>query len=887
MEGRYVSANHSPKMSDPTRSDEAIFAAALLHESPSARAAYLAVACAGDTALQARVEGLLRASASAAAFLERPIAVPRPSSPPTASPGSRPLDLDALALVSALALALARAGLGALPAFAASPPSPGILLTTAGQWPGYPRGSAESVAVSGDHAFVATPTGFQALDVTASPAPRIVGSADVGGSKVVVSGGFAYVASFDAGMHILNIQDPTRPWRVGGLRTEGAFGLAVAGTQTFIADVFEGLVIVDASQPTNATRVGVYRNGNEVPQCSRVAVSGRWAYLNASGGASGVEIVDIGDPAHPVRVTRVEEVGSVVELAAEGNFVFVASVSGFTLPRLHVLEVADPARPKSLGSYPLGAAVSGVHLAGSRVYVSDLDGLRIFDRTDPGHLVQLALVPSSSTAVPQSVTLAKFGPNALFRGVAVSGNRACVAAGAKGLIRYDVTSPASPVQAGVFGSAGSAHSVAVEGNLAYVADDSAGLQVVELSPPDRPATRGHLGLDQNVTRIRVSGKRAYLTYYDPWGDVLPPSSGGIYVADIQDPDRPALIGRYAPGHGIADVVVAGSLAYVAYYGDRGADDRGVAPKAGLRILDFGDPAHPVVVGNHVADDVPTTLALEGTRVFLAGDSGLEIVDVLDPARPVRRGTYRPDGTVIQVAVRGTVAYAMVARASESIGEPGLHVVDVSDPAHPVRMGLYQPAIGVVGGDVPPSPPPPVVAYGLQPSGSPLRLAGDRLFAVFAGYTLPALTVPSGFQPELQVFDVRDPAHPVRLDRSGLRMESDPTDLEIADGHVWLATGNRGLLVAGFREVPRLLEIRRHLPSQAVLTFAAPGADPSRFAVESASSLGAGADWKVEDVAAPIALRADGLFEATVTPPEAGAGTSLRGDAKFYRVRASP
>ena len=56
----------------PASSEQAVFAGALQHATPEARAAYLEGACGTDAALRARVEALLRAAENAGDFLEQP-----------------------------------------------------------------------------------------------------------------------------------------------------------------------------------------------------------------------------------------------------------------------------------------------------------------------------------------------------------------------------------------------------------------------------------------------------------------------------------------------------------------------------------------------------------------------------------------------------------------------------------------------------------------------------------------------------------------------------------------------------------------------------------------------------------------------------------------------
>ncbi len=72
-----------------------------------------------------------------------------------------------------------------------------------GQWPGWPRGPACGVAVSGN---------------------------------------YAYVADEDAGLQVIDVSNPANPQRVGGYDTSGyANGVAVSGNYAYVADVRCGL----------------------------------------------------------------------------------------------------------------------------------------------------------------------------------------------------------------------------------------------------------------------------------------------------------------------------------------------------------------------------------------------------------------------------------------------------------------------------------------------------------------------------------------------------------------------------------------------------------------------------------------------------------------------
>jgi len=74
-----------PTAMTPASSEQAVFAEALLRDTPEARAAYLEGACGTDIALRRRVEALLRAAENAGGFLEEPPAGLSDSSAASAS----------------------------------------------------------------------------------------------------------------------------------------------------------------------------------------------------------------------------------------------------------------------------------------------------------------------------------------------------------------------------------------------------------------------------------------------------------------------------------------------------------------------------------------------------------------------------------------------------------------------------------------------------------------------------------------------------------------------------------------------------------------------------------------------------------------------------------
>ena len=100
--------------------------------------------------------------------------------------------------------------------------------------------------------------------------------------------------------------------RVGDYETTGAaYSVAVSGAHAFVADgnwpsragsIGEGLLVLDISDPANPVRVGA-TGGN----AQSVAISGTHAYV--VGGLPGLQVIDIGDPANPLLAGSVETPG--------------------------------------------------------------------------------------------------------------------------------------------------------------------------------------------------------------------------------------------------------------------------------------------------------------------------------------------------------------------------------------------------------------------------------------------------------------------------------------------------------------------------------------------------------------------------------------------------
>ncbi|MCP3978252.1 MAG: hypothetical protein GY716_02815, partial [bacterium] len=210
---------------------------------------------------------------------------------------------------------------------------------------------------------------------------------------------------------------------------------------------------------------------------------------------------------------------------------------------------------------------------------------------------------------------------------------------------------------------GFANSVAVQGDYAYVAAGARGLYVVDASDPSSPFIAGSIDTSRNANAVAVEGNYALVA--DGQWDFR--HNSYLRVIDVSDPTDPVFVTRLTVGGFVVDVVVADGRAYLA------------AGSRGIHIVDVSDPQAPVRLGG--VDSVNARrLDVSGDLVVVAGgSSGVHVIDASDPAAPFVAGsTHTRSGSrsaAADVVVRGRRAW-VADGAGFRLG--GLRAVDFSE-----------------------------------------------------------------------------------------------------------------------------------------------------------------------------------------------------------------
>jgi len=222
---------------------------------------------------------------------------------------------------------------------------------------------AWDVAVSGDHAFVCDYTKalvvwdlrkVQRRQVAKLPMPSMT-------ENLTIRGKLAYVANHTAGLTIVDIADPVKPFIVSNLNPGiDCDGVALWKNCAVLYGHHKSrLVLVDVTDPAKPRRTGTYQHGKKAFNQGEVQVEGGFAYCTST---DGLVIVNIKDPAKPKLVKTAGPRG-VRDVTVKDGYAFICAGSN----GVHVFDVTDPASPAEVGRYVARGRLSASEVAVQRV----------------------------------------------------------------------------------------------------------------------------------------------------------------------------------------------------------------------------------------------------------------------------------------------------------------------------------------------------------------------------------------------------------------------------------------------------------------------------------------------------------------------------------------
>lgn len=214
------------------------------------------------------------------------------------------------------------------------------------------------------------------------------------------------------GFDVIDVTDPSAPAVLSSTPTNyaaaGEFallpGLVLIAEEEHEpespVDPFRGLLVYSIADPTSPVLISNVKTHGSVYGVVTTARADRAYVLDAG---EGLVVVELLDPAHPVRLGSYLSPASPQAMVADGNLLYVSDTwNGFT-----ILDVADPARPRVVGVYQTEGTNQQDHLGiayrNGLVYLAaGYGGIDIVDVSDPANPVRVdnfSHVPSGAISV--------------------------------------------------------------------------------------------------------------------------------------------------------------------------------------------------------------------------------------------------------------------------------------------------------------------------------------------------------------------------------------------------------------------------------------------------------------------------------------------------------
>lgn len=497
-----------------------------------------------------------------------------------------------------------------------------------------------------------------------------------GASHFSASAAFAVYLDTELQLHIVDLRRQGVRHKLAPLRVTGPVrDIFLEHHSVFVLMANGQVLTADVSRPSPTLKV----LGELNPGTERLVVHNGICYSTVPD--AGLSISTCGATGIKPRA-KFATSGVIRNLRVAGNIAYLADgPAGLTL-----VDVADSARPRLLGSNNKLGDVHHVALGTGRAVVSNRGGdIVLVDITRPA--LPLIVSKLRTEAAPQALAWndgeawlatghgaqridfhAEAAPVISDEGVNLGGSRRgyikdnllYVADWFSGLHVYDIADPRNLRHAGNFHTPGSSKGVVVRDGIAFVADDDHGVQILDVSNPAQPTLLSNIPTPGLAYTMKLVDALLYIADH----------RGGLHIAGISDVRAPRLLGSVdTPGKAWA-VDVRGEYSFV-------ADD-----SSGLLIFDVSDARQPRLTGQFSPGGAAEDVRLRGNHAFVTFfDQGLFIIDISDPAAPRAVGKIAIPGNARGVDLQGNYAYV-------AAWEAGLQIVDISDIAHPRITGYY-------------------------------------------------------------------------------------------------------------------------------------------------------------------------------------------------------
>jgi hypothetical protein len=248
-------------------------------------------------------------------------------------------------------------------------------------------GEPQRVAMAADNIVYvsADQQGIQVIDVSDPLNPAIINELfednDTDVNDVFIMGDYAFVAiAAPQNMHrmeVIDITDPVNPAEIGFYFVDNHPKLVYAnGDNAYLHVKDRGMHIVDITIPALPTFAGIFSE-QVWANIHGVAVKGDFAFV---GQDDDLKIIDISDPANPVKVLNWHEGNLVTNLSMSGNYLFVSLYN----EGLQIINVENPYIPRLIYMEDTPGRVFDICVSDKDILIADRNSLIIHTITTGG-----------------------------------------------------------------------------------------------------------------------------------------------------------------------------------------------------------------------------------------------------------------------------------------------------------------------------------------------------------------------------------------------------------------------------------------------------------------------------------------------------------------------
>ncbi len=549
------------------------------------------------------------------------------------------------------------------------------------------------VEVAGNYAYCSGIRGVDVLDITDLQAPALLGTVNTPGSArgMFLGGEYLLVADGEAGLQVIDISNPGSLFIKGSYdTTDWSFGVCAYQQRAYVCDDTGGLVILDLSDLNQPLFLGKWANATCQANDCKILDTGIKLYCLIADYLSGLQVVDVSDPANPSYVGHhTMGSGHGYNLALVGDYALVA----YGANHLISYDITNLSFPVYEWQMDTDGECVDIHVHGNLAIIADdVGGVAIADISDPSEPSRLAQLDNfvyaygawgddsrilsangwqgidiwESSAKDQAELRGTYRTYGNAKSVAFNGRYALVAEGTKGISSVDFT--CSPPRMLDTLDVGSAERVVCKGSIFYVAAGEGGIKTIALDDQGKIQVLDSIAgsMVQYFENLHVVGNYCYVV-----GSGL-----GLSIYDISNPSdirwRASLSPISLMG---SDVFVFGNRAYV--------------PRidSDCLIVDVSDASSPAPLGSIPQQgDLPYTTVTafsRGIGVYVVLGSlnrALKVYNATDPLNPQLVATWGLTAAPQDLVVFGNVLLA-------AIHYNGLQALEISDLTQPQPAGM--------------------------------------------------------------------------------------------------------------------------------------------------------------------------------------------------------